>query len=91
MTDLLAHWQPDTKAQEAESVFSFITRHFEIYQKPPSLRACCDSTTLNEYRVKRAVARLRRQNRLSQSSLRPIPKAVQEQYTRATGGSNGTD
>jgi hypothetical protein len=88
MTDLLDNWQPETKAQEAETVLDFITRYVEIHRKPPALRACCDGTKLNEYRVQRAVARLRRQNRLSQSSLRPVQKATLNRWYKQRDGSN---
>lgn len=77
MSELIELSQPEEKAREAETVLNFITRYFEVHRKPPALRQCLDGTQLNAYRVKRAVGRLRRQNRLSQSSLRPIGKSKQ--------------
>jgi hypothetical protein len=84
MSELLDHSKPEVKAREAEDVFGFITRYVELHRKPPTLRQCCDGTKLNEYRVQRAVARLRRLNRLSQSSLRPVQKATLQRWYKQT-------
>ncbi len=87
MSDLLDNWQPEAKAEEADVVLDFVTRYFEIHRKPPTLRQCCDGAMLNEYRVKRAIARLRRQNRLSQSTLRPVHNAVKAKLEKQRDGS----
>jgi hypothetical protein len=88
VTDLLDNWQPETKVQEADTVLNFITRYFEIHRKSPALRECCDGTHLNEYCVKRAIARLRRQNRLSHTSPRPVQKATLERWYKQKDDSN---
>ena len=88
MADLLDGWQPERKAQEAEAVYTFIERYFEIHRKAPTLGQCCDGTMLNAYHVKQAIARLRRQNRLSQSTLRPVHNAVKARLVKKVEGAN---
>ncbi len=85
MSDILDNWQPVVKAEEAEAVLLFVARYYEIHRKPPTLRQTCDGTKLNEYRAKRAIARLRRQNLLSQTSLRPMQKAIQSRLMKQAG------
>jgi hypothetical protein len=76
VTDLLDISSPEDRTREAEAVLTFVTRYVEIHRKPPTLRECCDGTMLNDYRVKRAIKRLRRENRISQTALRPMQKAT---------------
>ena len=85
MTDLVDTWQPERKAQEAEAVYDFIVRFTEIHHQAPRLGQCCDGTKLNDYHVKKAIERLRRQNRLSHSSLRVTQKAVQARNAKRGG------
>jgi hypothetical protein len=86
VTDLLDYSTPEVRAQEAEAVLTFVTRYVEIHRKPPTLRECCAGTMLNEYRVKRAIKRLRRENRISQTSLRPMQKATQIRFAKKADG-----
>ena len=60
------------RQQHADAVYAFIHQYVEIHKKPPTLQQCADACRLSEYRVQRSVARLRGQNKLSQSSLRPV-------------------
>lgn len=88
MTDLLDISSPEDRAQEADAVLTFVTRYVEIHRKPPTLRECCDGTMLNEYRVKRAIKRLRRENRISHTALRPMQKAIQARLMKQAGSEN---
>lgn len=67
-------------------MLTFVTRYVEIHRKPPTLRECCDGTTLNEYHVKRGIKRLRKENRISQTSLRPMQKATQVRFAKKVSG-----
>jgi hypothetical protein len=72
MSELLDTSSLEEKAREADAVLSFITRYLEIHHKPPTFRQCCDGARLNEFRVRRAIVRLRKRRLISQSSLRPV-------------------
>jgi hypothetical protein len=91
MSELLNLSSPADKAQEAEAVLTFVTRYVEIHRKPPTLRECCDGTMLNDYRVKRAIKRLRRENRISQTALRPMQKATQIRFAKQAKGVDAAD
>ncbi len=58
------------KAEIADRVYTFIVDYTELHQRPPSVQQCAECCDLTTYRVRQAIARLRQQQRLSQTSLR---------------------
>lgn len=86
MTDLLNTSSLEDKAREADAVLDFIIRYIAFHHKPPTFRQCCDGARLNEFRVRRAIVRLRKSQLISQSTLRPVQNGKVTRWRKQTEG-----